>query len=659
MTSKVYFSPFQATFNSNGLPVARAMLYFFYTETEDLAPIYADADMTTPLANPVIADNAARYPNIYLDSNILYRVRETGPTGIPLTDDIDPYTPGQAAIVVPDLDTFTDPSGSSNVGFIQAGVGATATTLQTETRLRGLRPEQFGAVGDGVADDSAALMRAWVQQQATGIPAIGTPGARYGIGVNAWAGLSLNLVRDFEFYGNGAEIVSLFPATQSAIAGAVNPSIKIDGDPGNTGTYFECKIHGLNADLNEIKEPLFAPYRCRLNMVGNKMRNGDILTGIGDASIWLYVLKCTGIVCNNYARFCPYPVYAGHTDAGMHCTDLIVTHNDFQECYQEGDDSVRGDPLNGVLHGGIVAFNTFRFHYGLALSAVAASPSTSKMILIIGNIISDFTASGIQTDVVGATTCDNWIIALNQIDNAIGAAAPIYLLRLSRALVFGNRGENSSTAMVVDLSSNVRIQSNSFKKGTGGAGQGLNLLCQIGNTSEIDVLDNTFEDFTTGIYCSGGGGTLSNSRIRGNRIVGGAEGLRFDDTCVNVEVDSNSVTGTVGLSINNLTTNGITGVRFSRNNTQSTNGVYFTAAYNPPSLAINAAGAIQTLAVPGAALGDAVTFVSASIDTAGVVFPAWISAADTLSYFAFNSGGANPTDLAALNLYFQVTKKGG
>lgn len=49
--------------------------------------------------------------------------------------------------------------GSSLIGFIQAGIGAVLRTVQDKLRER-VSVEDFGAVGDGVADDTAAIIAA-------------------------------------------------------------------------------------------------------------------------------------------------------------------------------------------------------------------------------------------------------------------------------------------------------------------------------------------------------------------------------------------------------------------------------------------------------------------------------------------------------------------
>jgi hypothetical protein len=85
--------------------------------------------------------------------------------------------------------------------------------------------------------------------------------------------------------------------------------------------------------------------------------------------------------------------------------------------------------------------------------------------------------------------------------------------------------------------------------------------------------------------------------------------------------------------------------------------LFGSAAYDPPSLALGASGAIQTMTVTGVQPGDAVEDVSFSADQAGVVFHAWVSAANTVSYFAQNVAGANPTDLPSGTVRVKVRRR--
>ena len=90
-------------------------------------------------------------------------IDSTKPTALaPLTADVrsnfaiaaSEITALQAG-TVPGLAAST---GSGLVGFIQSGTGAVAETVQTELRSRAVNAKtQFGAVGDGVTDDTTAI----------------------------------------------------------------------------------------------------------------------------------------------------------------------------------------------------------------------------------------------------------------------------------------------------------------------------------------------------------------------------------------------------------------------------------------------------------------------------------------------------------------------
>jgi hypothetical protein len=95
----------------------------------------------------------------------------------------------------------------------------------------------------------------------------------------------------------------------------------------------------------------------------------------------------------------------------------------------------------------------------------------------------------------------------------------------------------------------------------------------------------------------------------------------------------------------------------------STSALLFgSATYDPPSLARGAADSIRTMTVAGdkpgqVQPGDSVEDVSFSADSQGVVFHAWVSGPDTVSYFAENSGGANPVDLPSGTLRVKVRRR--
>lgn len=91
------------------------------------------------------------------------------------------------------------------------------------------------------------------------------------------------------------------------------------------------------------------------------------------------------------------------------------------------------------------------------------------------------------------------------------------------------------------------------------------------------------------------------------------------------------------------------GTRYKANADKATgkNIYYGSATFDPASLAAGAKTTIQTMTVTGVALGDAVEDMSFSLDLAGARLVAWVSAANTVSYYIINENGADPLNLGS------------
>jgi hypothetical protein len=133
--------------DSRGLAVG-SQVYFYLTGTTTLTTVYADAALTTPIANPYTVNAGAAIPNIYLDPSITYRVRIVGSTG-QVIDDLDPY----------------DPLTASNFNFIQLGTGAVTRTSQDKMRER-MTLADFGGVGNNVTNNASAMAAALTRSYA-------------------------------------------------------------------------------------------------------------------------------------------------------------------------------------------------------------------------------------------------------------------------------------------------------------------------------------------------------------------------------------------------------------------------------------------------------------------------------------------------------------
>ncbi len=102
---------------------------------------------------------------------------QTGPLDTRLTTAEGDITIAEADIVVLEAfdTTLGTSAGSNSVGFLQAGTSATARTVQAKLRET-VSVKDFGAVGNGVADDTAAIQAALTAAQKVYFP---TPSVSY------------------------------------------------------------------------------------------------------------------------------------------------------------------------------------------------------------------------------------------------------------------------------------------------------------------------------------------------------------------------------------------------------------------------------------------------------------------------------------------------
>lgn len=100
----------QQYFDTNGDPVAGALLYFFDTTTTTPRNVYSDAALSVAYSQPIEADAAGRWPQIFVGTGV-YKYRVTTPAGAVL-EECDPV----------------DPSLSTNSGALAVASGGTGAT---------------------------------------------------------------------------------------------------------------------------------------------------------------------------------------------------------------------------------------------------------------------------------------------------------------------------------------------------------------------------------------------------------------------------------------------------------------------------------------------------------------------------------------------------
>lgn len=145
-------TPKQQFLDANGVPLAGGKVYTYAAGTTTPLTTYTDESGTVPNTNPVILDSRGEAAIWLGVASYKLKLTTAADAEIWTVDNI-------VSASVQALADLSESGGSALVGFLQSGTGAIATTVQAKLR-EFVSVKDFGAVGDGVADDTAAIQAA-------------------------------------------------------------------------------------------------------------------------------------------------------------------------------------------------------------------------------------------------------------------------------------------------------------------------------------------------------------------------------------------------------------------------------------------------------------------------------------------------------------------
>jgi hypothetical protein len=160
-------------FTNSGIPLSGGKLYTYAAGTTTPAVTYTSSSGATPHTNPIILNSAGRVSSgeVWLTQNVVYKflLKDSSDVLIGTYDNVS------------GISDVTLPISSSSVTYLPAGTGAVLTTVQAKLRQY-VSVKDFGAVGDGVANDAAAIQAAIDSVAANGGGQIWFPIGEYNIG---------------------------------------------------------------------------------------------------------------------------------------------------------------------------------------------------------------------------------------------------------------------------------------------------------------------------------------------------------------------------------------------------------------------------------------------------------------------------------------------
>ena len=162
-------------FSANGVPMVGGTLTAYIAGSTTPATTWQDAAMSIANTNPITLDARGECV-LWLDSTVSYKfilknasgviqwTQDNIASGAVMRTDLAGVT-GTSLMggtwfggVVATIATLAGSAGASLLGFIQSSIGAVARSIQDKLR-ESVSAKDFGCIGNGVADDTAALAK--------------------------------------------------------------------------------------------------------------------------------------------------------------------------------------------------------------------------------------------------------------------------------------------------------------------------------------------------------------------------------------------------------------------------------------------------------------------------------------------------------------------
>ena len=327
-------------FAANGTPLVGGKLYSYAAGTTTPLATYTDAGGGTANPNPVILDSRGE-ASVWLNTD-LYKLRLTTAT------DVDVWTVDNVGGNVT-LNQLAASGGSALVGFQQSGAGAQPRTVQSKLRDT-VSVKDFGAVGDGLTDDTAAIQACYAAN----------PGRTiwHGDGYTYLISSSLTLYSGSKYIGKSI-------IKQKNSAGIAGPMM--------TGTSVSnVVVEGLEIDGNATNNAAAQTYGIKFLTGTNNIVQGCNVHDVTQAGIY-FASETYSKVLGNQVINCGRNL--GTDNHGIMLISNIAT------------------ALTGIVCQGNTVVNAYR----KGITVYNATPGTINGVSIDGNVVNGCATGGIYT----------------------------------------------------------------------------------------------------------------------------------------------------------------------------------------------------------------------------------------------------------------------
>lgn len=338
MTTYLTPSPKMQFFDANGNPLAGGKLYSYASGTSTPLTTYTDSTGLSANTNPIILDSRGE-ANVWLGGNNYTLTLKTA------TD-----------VLIWSVDGVNGSFNSSNISYTPAGTGAVTTTVQAKLRQT-VSVQDFGAIGDGTTDDTAAIQAAINALSAAGVGGtVLLPAGAYKITQNlsiTWPNSTdQNSPGRITMRGEGADLSYIYDYRSNASA-ATGGAVTIDFTAGYDNKFFTMYF-GQFSLIKKFNATTYASGSYTIGVgTGLYLKN---IPGIGEFNDIRIIGYNTGVVMNDCLGLTVANFNVQLADIGF-----LVSQTSFSEptAMQYNNCTVAGIKSIGylIVGGGPVAFN--------------------------------------------------------------------------------------------------------------------------------------------------------------------------------------------------------------------------------------------------------------------------------------------------------------